>query len=170
MSNTTVPEDELRRVGKGSVNKALDVLRSKVISRKRKTDNHNKETLNSKIESYCISTISDRRKKRKSPATIFNRSTAFLEMRSCLAHHDWRHLQELFHITLDAPLEYEPNKWRYALILLMCSPDSSTSNLREFFELCLGNQAFEETNFLERIFSTKPSVEIDESIKYSFSR
>lgn len=52
--------------------------------------------------------------------------------------HDWVNLQRLFPLILQLPSTKETLVWRYALTILLHSPMSSETNLKEFFNMCIG--------------------------------
>lgn len=143
----------IRKAGKRSVTEALELLQGKKICRREKKEDEN-EKQSHKITYYCITSINNGRRKKRSPALSFSRSLVLSEMRSCLIQRNWIHLRELLLLLLDGSNEVQPMVWRYMLLILLHSPEYSNSiNLHNFFEMCIGDQSNKDRNFLKRLFS-----------------
>lgn len=125
-------------------NKAIELIKKRVQKKRNKNE---KEAANrAKIAHYCKSFQGD---KKRTSVTGFSKSLALSEMQSYIARQDWKHATHLFPKLLECPVELEPLVWRYMLIILLHTNDSS--HLRQFIEQCIGNQSSSNSSLLQRL-------------------
>ncbi|KAI4484778.1 PREDICTED: uncharacterized protein LOC106793960 [Polistes canadensis] len=132
-----------------SMKQAVEFVQNRLSNNKRSWDNENYEK-NHKIKQHCTSTsllrISD-----YVSFTGFSKSLFMLEIRSHLGKQNWKHIQHLYPLLLDYSNEIEYLIWRYALIIFLYSPNSDSSNLQQFLEICIGNHRLNDRKELERL-------------------
>ncbi|XP_033224474.1 uncharacterized protein LOC117177709 isoform X2 [Belonocnema kinseyi] len=146
--------------GKRSLDKALELLKAKKVRRRKQlkyyTDKYDK------IAKYC--TLTARLKKQRNPCVIgYTHSFATSQMRSCIARHDWINSQRLIPLLMGYSTDKEPLIWRFALAILLNSPESSVANLLHFLEKCMGSTAEMESDepnrFLQRLLTLQAESE-----------
>lgn len=136
--------------GKKSVIQAIDLLDARLENKKRSWRRKDEER-NNKITLHCTS-IPWQKKTCCAPLIGFSKSLFTLEIRSHLVTQNWDLIQCLFPFLIDYTSEIECLMWRYALIILLYSPNSDSSNLQQFLELCIGNnQGLNHKKDLERL-------------------
>lgn len=132
-----------------STKQAVEFLQNRLSNNKRSWDNENYEK-NHKIRQHCTSTSLQRISDYVS-FTGFSKSLFMLEIRSHLGKQNWKHIQHLYPLLLDYSNEIEYLIWRYALIIFLYSPNSDSSNLQQFLEICIGNHRLNDIKELERL-------------------
>lgn len=136
-----------RKITKSNVEKAMKMMAKRKIEKKRRKDTE--EMANDRKTHYCKSFQGGRRGRTSSVG--FSKSLALSEMQSYIARQDWKHALNLFSRLLEYPVELEPLVWRYAFIILLHTNDPS--NLRQFFEQCIGNHSSDNSILLRRLLS-----------------
>lgn len=129
--------------------KAVELLQTRLNNRKRSLDNKNNDK-NHKMTHRCRS-MPLHKKSDYVSLTGFSKSLFMLEVRSHLGKQHWKHIQHLFPFLLDYSNEIEYLIWRYALTILLYSPNSDLSNLQQFLEICIGNHRLNDRKELERL-------------------
>ncbi|XP_020296724.1 uncharacterized protein LOC109861474 [Pseudomyrmex gracilis] len=133
-----------RKNTRSNVYKAIELVKKRV---EKKRNRNEREVANrAKIAHYCKSFEGD---KKKTLVTGFSKSLALSEMQSYIARQDWKHATHLFPKLLEYPVELEPLVWRYLLIILLHTNDSS--HLRQFVKQCIGNQSSSNNLLLQRL-------------------
>ncbi|XP_012284468.1 uncharacterized protein LOC105701900 [Orussus abietinus] len=153
MTDENLARCKIRKVRRQSVIAALDLLRSKLSSKKRMQEGD--DEYDHKIKIHCTSSISTTGKKKGSPAFGYSKSLVLPEMRKCLSRQDWEMLQEFFPFLVDNRKDMEPIIWRYAFTMLLYNPSSSHDNVREFLEMCVGCNQIESDAMLKRLLTLR---------------
>ncbi|KAI4497971.1 hypothetical protein M0802_006795 [Mischocyttarus mexicanus] len=136
-----------------STKQAIDLLRNR-LSKKRSSNSENYEK-NDKIRHHCTRSMSLKRIPDNISSVGFSKSLFMLEIRSLLSKHNWHHIQHLYPLLLDYSNEMEYLIWRYALIIFLYSPNSDSSKLQQFLEICVGNHKLNDRKELDRLLLLK---------------
>ncbi|KAK2577542.1 hypothetical protein KPH14_003626 [Odynerus spinipes] len=148
MSDKQKEKSRVYITGRKSVNQAMELLKTRLDNKKRSWNNKDDER-SRKIMLHCTNV--PWQKKSCTSLTGFSKTLFMLEVRMHLAKHNWKLIQRLFSFLPDYSNEIEYLMWRYALIILLYSPNSDSSNLQQFLELCIGNQGLNDKEELERL-------------------
>lgn len=150
MANNEKKKISVFHLKKKSVNRAIEILQPRLENRKRSLADKDDEKYR-KIMTHCTS-IPSQKKLHCTSTTGFSKSLFTSEVRSHLRKHNWALVQSLYPLLPDFSNEIEYLMWRYALTILLYSPNSDSSNLKAFLELCIGNQGTNNQKGLERLF------------------
>ncbi|XP_015183218.1 PREDICTED: uncharacterized protein LOC107069973 isoform X2 [Polistes dominula] len=132
-----------------STKQAVELIQNRLSNNKRSWDNENDEK-NQKMRQHCTSTTLQRISDYMS-FIGFSKSLFMLEIKSHLGKQNWKHIQHLYPLLLDYSNDIEYVIWRYALIIFLYSPNSDSSNLQQFLEICVGNHRLNDRKELERL-------------------
>lgn len=130
----------------------MELLRARSTKTRKRKRIENAEDKDNKASQYCTSNLVHKYE-RTTAAQGFSENHAISEMRSCLARHDWAGLRELFPLLLGCYSDLEPIVWRYALAILLCTPESDSSHLQDFLEMCLGARTTKDSHLLEQLLT-----------------
>lgn len=149
MTEKSKTKSRVYLAGKESTVKAVELLQSRLNNRKRSWDNKDNDKSH-KMTHRCTS-MPLQKKSDYVSLTGFSKSLLMLEVRSHLGKQNWKHMQHLFPYLLDYSNEIEYLIWRYALTILLYSPNSKLSNLQQFLEICVGNHRLNDRKELEKL-------------------
>ncbi|KAL0103093.1 hypothetical protein PUN28_017436 [Cardiocondyla obscurior] len=136
-----------RKITKSSVDNAIKLVMEH--DEKKRRQKNVQVTNDYKISHYCKKFSGD--KKSRTLVVGLSKSLALLEMQSYITRQDWKHALNLFPRLLEYPIELEPLIWRYALLIL--SHTNNSSHLYRFFQQCLGNQNSNCQTLLRKLLS-----------------
>ncbi|XP_046415360.1 uncharacterized protein LOC124299481 isoform X1 [Neodiprion virginianus] len=151
-----------------SVNKALDLLRSRQESQAAKKHRKILNSIDDRTKFHCCSSKMHNRRNRKTKKVAssgFSHALIATEMRKCLMRHDWAHITELLPLLLRGHSETEPLMWRYLIIQILYGTKGNLAMLNHFLEMSVRTQS---SDFLNVVLALPAQIKETDSMSIEF--
>ncbi|XP_008544576.1 uncharacterized protein LOC103569187 [Microplitis demolitor] len=148
-----------RTASKKSVDKALELIRSRTFKKSIKRQADEEDETDHAINNCCIMSYTTSLM-RINMSSAFTNNFSPTELRNAFRSQDWRSIQQLFVILLKC-FYIETLAWKYAFLIFLSSPASDQSEFQEFIKMCIGINSANDGHLLEQLLSLQTKVLTD---------